>query len=178
MIIDLTGPKNKGLTLIELLITTAVLSILIFTVGYAFVIGFKLWNEGYGRSDIRTGLSQALELASKNLRQANSIDELTAGSITFSADLGGGEDTYRVYLYNASDTEPNPPYTQNTYELRWAKSTVDYGSGAVLIKDVKKPVPPSSKPFSQNGNVITLDFVVERGDQTVAMRTKVRPRSL
>ncbi|MCK5014320.1 MAG: hypothetical protein KAS66_10915, partial [Candidatus Omnitrophica bacterium] len=92
--------------------------------------------------------------------------------------LGDGDDTYRIYMYNASDTEPNPPYTQNTYELRRAKTTVTYGSGAVLISDVKKPNPSSSKPFSQNGNVITMDFVVERGDQQIAVRANVRPRSL
>ena len=178
MIIDHTNPKKNGLTLIELLITTAVLSILILTVGYTFIIGLKLWNEGYNRSDIRTDLSQALELASKNLRQAKSIDALTAGSITFTADLGDGDDTYRIYLYNASDSEPNPPYTQNTYELRRAKTTVTYGSGAVLISDVKKPNPPNAKPFSQSGNVITMDFVVERGGQEVAVRTNIRPRSL
>jgi prepilin-type N-terminal cleavage/methylation domain-containing protein len=178
MIIDHADPKKKGLTLIELLITTAVLSILVLTVGYTFIIGLKLWDEGYNRSDIRTDLSQALELVSKNLRQAKSIDALTAGSITFTADLGDGDDTYRIYMYNTSDTEPNPPYTQNTYELRRAKTTVTYGSGAVLISDVKKPNPPSSKPFSQDGNVITMDFVVQRGDQQIAVRTNVRPRSL
>ena len=177
MIIDPTLLKKKGLTLIELLITTAVLSILVLTVGYTFIIGLRLWNDGYDRSDIRTDLSQALELVSKNLRQAKSIDAITAGSITFTADLGDGDDTYRIYMYNASDTEP-PPYKQNTYQLRRAKTTVTYGSGPVLIANVKKPNPPNAKPFSQSGNVITIDLVVERGDQTVAMRTNVRPRSL
>lgn len=170
--------KNKGLTLIELLVAMTIMSVLVFTVGYAFIVGLKLWNEGYDRSDIRTDLSQALELVSKNLRQAKSIDEITAGSITFTADLGSGEDTYRVYMYNASDSAPNPPYTQKFYELRWAQTDVAYGSGAVLVTDVKKPNPPSSKPFDQNGNVITLDFVVERGDETVSMITNVRPRNL
>ena len=178
MIIDHTYPNKKGLTLVELLVTTAVLSILILTVGYTFIIGLKLWNEGYDRSDIRTDLSQALELVSRNLRQAKSIDEITAGSITFTADLGDGDDTYRVYMYNASDSEPNPPFTQNTYELRWARTTVTYGSGSVLIANVQKPNPQNSKPFSQSGNVITMDFVVARGNQTATMRTNVRPRSL
>lgn len=177
MIIDPTDPKKKGLTLIELLITTAVLSILILTIGYTFIIGLKLWDKGYNRSDIRADVSQALQLMSKNLRQAKSIDAFTAGSITFTADLGDGDDTYRIYMYNAAESEP-PPYTKNMYELRWAKTTVTYGSGAVLIADVKKPNPPNAKPFSQSGNVITMDFVVERGDQSVAMRTNVRPRSL
>jgi len=170
--------KDKGLTLIELLVTTTMMSVLVFTVGYTFVIGLKLWDQGYNRSDIRTDISQALELVSKNLRQAKSIDTITASSITFTADLGSGDDTYRVYLYNPSDSEPNPPYSEDYYELRWAKTTVTYGSGAVLVADVKKPHPPSAKPFDQNDNVITMDFVVERGDETVSIITNVRPRNL
>ena len=90
MIID--APKKicsnrKGLTLIELLVSVSILSVLVFTIGYSFVIGLKLWNEGYNRSDIRTDLSQALELVTKNLRQATSIDTITQSSITFTADL-------------------------------------------------------------------------------------------
>ena len=119
-----------------------------------------------------------MELISKNLRQAKSIDAFTAGSITFTADFGDGDDTYRVYMYNASDNEPNPAYTQDSYDLRWAKSTVTYGSGSILIANIPKPSPPNSKPFSRNGNVITMDFSVERDGQTITMRTKVRPRDL
>lgn len=169
---------QKGLTLIEVLVTTVILAVLVFTVGYTFIVGLKLWNGGYDRSDIRTDLSQAMELMTNNLRQAKSISELIAGSVTFTADLGGGDTTCRFYLYNSADSEPNPPYTKNSYDLRWAHGTVTYGSGAVLVADMPKPNPPSSKPFSQNGNVITMDFTVERGDAAVSMRTNVRPRNL
>ena len=76
---------KNGLTLIELLVATTIMSVLVFAVGYTFVIGLKLWHEGYSRVDIRTDISQAFELMSKNLRQATSIDTLTASSITFTA---------------------------------------------------------------------------------------------
>ncbi len=62
--------NEKGLSLLELLMTTAILAILLFTVGYVFIVGLNLWNEGYARSDIRGDISQAVELISKNLRQA------------------------------------------------------------------------------------------------------------
>jgi len=169
---------KKGLTLIELLVTLVMMSVLVFTVGYTFIVGLKLWNEGYIRNEIKTDIAQALELVSKNLRQATSIDELMAGSITFTADLGAGSTSYRVYMYNSSDSEPNPPYTENTYELRWAQTTTTYGSGKVLVTDIAKPNPPSSKPFSQSGNLITMDFTIERGDHTVNMRTNVQVRNL
>ena len=170
--------SRKGLTFIEVLVTTAIMSILVFTVGYTFIVGLKQWEEGHARSQMRAKMSQALELVSKNLRQAASIDELTAGSITFTADLGNGSQSHRVYMYNASDAEPNPPYTQNIYELRWAVGTVTYGSGAVIATDIDKPNPPSSNPFSQSGNVITMNFTLERGDVSIDMRTNVRVRNL
>ena len=158
---------KNGLTLIELLVPTAILAILVFTVGYVFVVGLNLWNEGYARSDIRGDISQGMELISKNLRQAKSIDILTESSITFTADLGSGDDTYRVYLYNSADPEPNPPYTQSSYELRWAKGTVTYGSGAILARDI---APPTNTPFTQSGNYITIDLTVTRADETLRIR--------
>lgn len=171
--------NKNGLTLIEVLITTGILSILIFTVGYTFIIGLKLWNEGYTRANMRAKMTQALELVTKNLRQAESIDALTAGSITFTADLGNGSTSYRVYMYHADDAEPNPAYTEKgDYQLRWAVGTTTYGSGAIIATNIKKPVPPSSNPFSQNGNVITMNFTVEDGDQTFDIRTNVRVRNL
>src|SRR3989338_4245769 len=170
--------SQRGLTLIEVLVPTVILSILVFTVGFAFMIGLKQWDQGYARSQMRTKMNQALELVTKNLRQAASIDALTAGSITFTADLGSGAQSHRVDLYNASEAEPNPPYTQDSYELRWAVGTVTYGSGAVIATDIARPSPPSSNPFSQSGNVITMNFTLERGDVSIDLRTNVRVRNL
>lgn len=167
--------NRKGLTLIELLVTTAILAILVFTVGYVFVVGLNLWNEGYVRSDIRGDTSQAMGLISKNLRQAKTIDILTESSITFTADLGSGDDTYRIYLYNSADPEPNPPYTQSTYELRWAKGAVSYGSGAILATDIAQP---TNAPFTRSGNYLTIDLTLIRGDETLRIRSNVRPRNL
>ena len=178
MIIKKGWRRNDGLTLIELMVATAVLSLLMFAIGYSLIIGQKLWDQGYRRAKMRTKLSQALELISKNLRQASSIDELTAGSITFTADLGSGSTTYRVYMYHEDDSAPNPPYTEDGYDLRWAIGTVTYGSGAVIATNIDRPTPPSSNPFSQSGNVITMNFTLEDGDQEVNMRTNVRVRNL
>ena len=179
MIINFRMNNKNGFTLIEVLVTTVMLSILVFTVGYTFVVGLKLWSEGYTRSNMRANMTQALELVTKNLRQAASIDALTAGSITFTADLGSGSTTYRVYMYHEDDAEPNPVYSENgDYQLRWAVGTTTYGSGAIIMTNIDKPNPPSSNPFSQSGNVITMNFTIDDGDQTFDIRTNVRVRNL
>ncbi|MCK5580669.1 MAG: hypothetical protein KAJ18_05280 [Candidatus Omnitrophica bacterium] len=165
----------KAVTLLELLVVILALVILVGVINNVFFVGFNVWNEGFSRAEIRTDLGQALELISKNLRQAGSVDALTESSITFSADLGGGDDTYRVYLYHEDDPEPNPPYTQDTYDLRWAKGTVDYGAGANLVTDIAQP---THIPFSQTGAVITMDLTATRGDETLRLRSNVRPRNL
>jgi len=175
MIIKSKTSNDQGLTLIELLIVTSMLSVIVFSVGYTFVVGMKLWNEGYDRGDIKADISQSFELISKNLRQATSIDTLTESSITFTADLGNGSTSCRIYLYNSSDSEPNPPYSEPTYELRWATGTVTYGSGSILSTDIAQP---ATAAFSQSSNLITVDLTVTRGDESLRMRSNVRPRNL
>jgi len=175
MITKGTARNKKGFTLIELLVTLTIMSVLVFTIGYTFVVGLKLWDEGYDRNDIQTDIAQAFELISKNLRQATSINTLTESSITFTADLGSGSTSCRIYLYNSSDSEPNPPYSESTYDLRWATGTVTYGSGAIVATDIVQPI---TAAFSQSGNVITVDLTITRGDETLRMRSKVRPRNL
>ena len=165
----------KAFTLLELLIVIVTLIIIVGVINNVYLVGFEIWNEGYTRSDIRSDLSQALELMSKNLRQAESIDTLTESSVTFTADLGSGLDTYRMYLYHPSDPEPNPPYTQDTYALRWTQGSVNYGDGASLATDISAP---GQAPFTQTGNTVTMDFTAARDDALLRMRSKVRPRNL
>lgn len=167
--------KLRGFTVLELLIVILALTILVGVVGNVYTVGLDLWNDGLGRSQARTDLSQALELISRNLRKATRIDALTASSITFTANLGGGSSTYRVYLYNSADPEPNPPYSQAFYELRWAQGAVNYGSGAILSTGIVQPV---AAPFIRSGNVITIDLTAVRGNETVKLKSSVRPRNL
>jgi len=177
MIINKTTRRNCGFTFIEVLVTIVIMAILIGTVGYMYVAGIRLWDQGYTRADIRSKMTQALELMTKSLRQASSIDALTAGAITLTADLGGGSTQYFVHMYHAGDSAPNPPYTQDGYELRWAEGSTTYGAGRIIATNIDRPSPPSSNPFSQSGNVITMNFTVEDGDQSIDMRTNVRVRN-
>ena len=153
--------NRKGLTLVELIMVMAMMTILTATVCFVYNLHFKTWNEVYTRSLIRGHLSQALELMSDRLLQATSITAFTQNSITFTADLGGGSNTYRLYLYNGS--------------LLSAEGTITDGSGVVLAANILQPSNPS---FTMNGKVITINLTVQKGDQQVTMMTSVRPRNL
>ncbi|MDP8212751.1 MAG: type II secretion system protein [Candidatus Zapsychrus exili] len=167
--------RNNAFTMVELLVVILALSIILGVISSSYITGLRLWNSGFSRSSMRTKLAQSLELISKNLRQAKSIDALTESSITFTADLGNGDQSYRVYLYNSADAEPNPPYTQEFYFLYWVSDDITYGLGATLATNILQP---TSVVFSQSNNVITIDLEAQEGDQIVGMSTKVRPRNL
>lgn len=158
----------------ELIVVIGMMAILTTTVSFVYNLYFKSWNEGYTRSVIRGNLSQALELMGNRLLQAQSIDTFTESSITFTADLGNGSNTYRLYLYNAADSGP-PPYTQSTYSLLSAQGKVNDGDGVVLYADI---VAPSSPPFVTNGHVITINLTARSGAQQITMSTNIRPRNL
>ena len=162
------------MTLVELIIVIGMMVILTTTVTFVYDLHFQSWNEGYTRSVIRGRLSQALELMANRLLQAQTIDAFTESSITFSADLGSGINTYRLYLYNGNDPGC-PPYTQSTYSLLSAQGSVNYGDGVVLSGDI---VQPSSPPFVMSGKVITINLTARRGTEQVTMTTSIRPRNL
>lgn len=165
---------RKGLTLVELIMVIGMMGILTVTVSFVYNLHFRTWNDVYTRSLIRGQLSQAMELMTARLLAAQSIVDFTESSITFTADLGRGSNTYRLYLYNANDPDP-PPYTQSTYSLLSAQGAVDDGEGVVLSPDI---VAPSSPPFVMNGKLITIVLTAKRGAEHITMTTSVRPRNL
>ena len=167
--------NNCGLTLMELMVVIVLFAILMGSVGYVFTTGTQLWTKGYDRADIRGRMSQAMEKIIRQVRLATSIDAISSSSITFSADLGSGTSSYTVYLYNALDSEPNPPYTQTTYQLRWRKGAGSYGTGAILAENILKP---TEAVFSQSSNTIAIDLTGSRSGQVMRLRSKVRPRNL
>ena len=174
-VIRVNSCLKKGFTLLEILVVILTVSIVIVAVGNIYILGLKVWSQSYSHLDVRSELTQAMEAVSKNLRQATSIDSLSESSITFTADLGSGSTSCRIYLYNASDPEPNPPYTQTTYALRWAEGSVSYGAGANLASDI---VQPTSAPFTRGNNLITINLTDAKQDESVNLKSNVRPRNL
>lgn len=166
---------QKGLTLIELLISLIVLSILGALVASTYLFGARTIQSYQTHGGLRASLGQAMQKAVNMIRQAKSIDSLTESRVVFTADLGEGDRMYRLYLYHPDDAEPNPPYTQETYQIRLAIDDGDYGAGSVLVSEVQ---PSAEPPFAMAGSLMTLDWTVLTAQASLRLRTKVSPRNL
>lgn len=167
--------SRRALTLVELMVSLVVLAILGGLLASAYLFGANAIRSYRAVAETRAELTQGVETAVRMVRRAKSIDALTAGGITFTADLGDGDNIYRLYLYHPLDPEPNPPFDQAGYEMRLAVADTAYGSGAVLVRDVAATGP---SPFSMDGTVVSLDWAVRVEDRQLRLRSAVRPRNL
>ncbi len=166
--------NHKAFTVLEVLIVIIFLVTIIPLLGLMYTVSIKTFREGFSNSTLVSESSLVMSRIRKPLLQAKSIDAITASSLTFTADDGGFDRSFRIYLYNSSDSEPNPPYTESSYQLRFAKGSVAYGDGVVLSDNM---IQPSSAVFSQAGNVISILLDMAEGDSALTVRTNVRPRN-
>jgi hypothetical protein len=120
------------------------------------------------------------EMANGNLSQYNSIAN-TIEHREFLPD--GGGDTYVFYLYNSADASLDSSYTENLYNLYKANTTQGdnpaSGEGMLVLRDLVSPdATAPATALTIGGTQVTLDFVLQRGDEIVRIRTRIRPRNL
>lgn len=172
--------SRKGATLIELMIVLVLLSVLGGAAMMVFNVVLLSWSSQTERSGADLQLERAAEEMVRDLREARQFQS-TAGrdEVRYTTD---GSTFFIFYLYNAGDTYgPPPAFNQTVYQLRRAtltgglSGTFTYGSGTLLLTEV---LPPATSDLSASGNLITLDLSVERKEETVRLRTQVRPRNL
>jgi prepilin-type N-terminal cleavage/methylation domain-containing protein len=182
-----TNVTNRGFTLIETIIVLLLLAMLLGVSSSLFVVGLHAWDAGYIRGGIREDVSYAMEKVVRDLKEmANgSLDQYNPGggdiahTIEFT-DLDGN--TYVFYLYNADDSSFDSTYSESFYDLRKADIPGDdpaSGEGTLILRDLVSPdATAPATALTISGNQGTLDFVVQRSDEIVRIRTKVRPRNL
>lgn len=157
---------------------------LLLALGTAAVLIFNTvllgWSAHIQRSGTDIQLGRAVEEMVRDLREATQTQS-TAGrdEIRYTQD---GAAFYIFYLYHAGDAYiPPPAFNQSAYQLRKAllsggiDGTFTYGEGALLLTDI---LPPPATDLSASGNLLTLDISAKRDDETLRVRTQVRPRNL
>ena len=91
--------------------------------------------------------------------------------------------TYVFYLYNANDSSFDSSYTEGLYNLRKADISQGdnpaLGDGVPILRDLVSPdAALLATALNISGNQVGLDLVIQRSDEIIRIRTKVRPRNL
>ncbi len=175
---------KRGFTLLETLIALSLFSVLICVSAYLFTVGLRVWSTGSLRTEIREDTSYAMDKVVRNLKEMalRSLSQYSSIAHTVQYNDSAGN-TYVFYLYNADDATLDSTYGENIYDLR--KADIDggdapaNGDGVLILKDLVSPdAAAPATALTVGDSLVTLDFVVQRSDEIVRIRTKVRPRNL
>jgi len=178
----------RGFTLIETLIVLLLLAMLSGVTGLVFLVSLHAWDSGLIRGGIREDASYAMDKIVRDLKAIalGSLSQYDSGSgdiahtIDFN-DLDGN--SFVFYLYNSADSSFDSIYTESLYDLRKANITQGdnpaSGEGLLILRDLVSPdAAAPATALTVSGTQAILDFVLQRGDEMVRIRTKVRPRNL
>ncbi len=167
---------RRGLTLIELIMTTTMMVVLVGAITYVFLVVLTGWSTQVDRAGIDIQIDRGIEEMARDLREAEVVQSAN-DEIRFTEDQAA---YYIYYLYNANDSYPLS-FNQSSYELREAAltggigGTFTYGSGRIIIIGV---LPPPASDLSLADNIITIDLSVNKNDETIRSKTSVKPRNL
>ncbi len=180
------GRYYRGFTLIEMIIVLFLSSMLSGVTCLVFLVSLRAWDSGCIRTGIREDISYAAEKVVRDLKEMALRSLSQYGSIAHTVqynDFAGN--TYVFYLYNTDDSSFDSTYSESLYNLRKANTSQGdnpaLGDGVLILRDLVSPdaaAPATDLSIEPNGTQVTLDFVVQRSDEIVRIRTKVRPRNL
>lgn len=168
-----------GVTLIELVIALLLFAVLMTAAAFAMNPILLAWSSQQDRMGLQRQVQQGLEKALRDLRLANALQNDASDAIRYTVRESGTNNSYILYLYNASDTWP-PAFNQTSYQLRKASlsggigGTFTYGSGDLLMRDIQ---PPATSDLSVSGKSATLDLTLIQGDETFRLLERVKGRN-
>ena len=170
---------KKGLTLLEMIFTLALISLLISSLIFLYTVVLRSSTQIGKSSDLEEKLSFGLEQIVRDVRNANAVKaHVTYRTLRFTL----GSQSYIYYLYNVNDAWP-PNYNQSAYELRKAPvsggidGSFTYGAGDLIVTGLK---PPNETRFEQSSvtNVFTAILTGLDNEETYTVRGNIRPRNV
>ena len=175
----MVGTTSNGVTLIELVISLLLFSVLMTAVAFSMNPILLAWSSQQDRMELQRQVQHGLEKAIRDLRVADALQNDANDAIRYTVRESGTDNSYILYLYNASDSWP-PAFNQTSYQLRKASlsggisGTFTYGSGDLLMRDIQ---PPTTSDLSVSGKVAILDLTLIRGDETFRLTERVKRRN-
>ncbi|MEA3347344.1 MAG: prepilin-type N-terminal cleavage/methylation domain-containing protein [Candidatus Auribacterota bacterium] len=168
---------SKGLTLVELLMVVALMSVLVVVTSFVFVAVFKSWGFEIAKAQVKQEAGWGIEKMDRELKELLLITAAEQYSIVFWSDVNenGVQDANESITYSWSGT-PGDNLTRNDGSVTSALSNdvqsfqLSYynGSGNPLVF----PVTPA------NIRLITINLATKKEDETITIRSNVRPRNL
>jgi len=166
--------KNKGFTLVELMVTMSIMLVIFGVVTSTYLITQRLWKGGFTQIALQSTARVALDKIARNLRSATAAAVLDSGDkIRFVTDPN------RTYD-NAADDITCEYYVSGT-NIMYDPNTAISGNESVLLRNVSKE---SATPFFQTSNnlaVITFKVYKDEalyGAHWSSMTTSVNMRNI
>ena len=165
---------KNGLTLIELLIVLGVVGIFLAGLTLCFLTIWRSWGYQLNRDDARGEVSFAMQRITRELRGLLNISVADSQTITFYFDLNdnGFQDANESITYNwsspgtdltRSGTAPLAHFVEN-FSLQYLDVNNNVLSTPVFDPSLIRR--------------ITINLTTKIGDESIALRTDIRPRNL
>jgi len=167
--------SKHGLTLIELLIVVGVTGIFLVGLTLCFFTIWRSWRYQLNRDDVRQQVSFAMQRMAKELRGLLNITSANTKTITFYFDLNdnGAQEANEFITYNWSS--PGTDLTRSG-AAPLAHSVENFSLQYFDVNNVELTTRPVSDPASIRR--ITINLTTKIKDESIVLRTDIRPRNL
>lgn len=176
---------HGGFTLIEVLICLVMLGVLTAASAAVFQAVLLSWSSVESMAGVGINLGGGMERMSRDLRLARQVRGRVFGLANSEVRYETAAGTFFIfYLYHPNDSLYPPRLDQPAYQIRKAAITTitaqpASGSGEIMLDTLV--VPPNvagGSVLNVSGNVAILDIVGRRNNETIRLRSEVRPRNL
>ncbi|MDD4879595.1 MAG: hypothetical protein PHR22_03980 [Candidatus Omnitrophica bacterium] len=167
--------QRPGFTVAELLIASALVSVLMGAILVAFVIGLRIWETEITRAAFIKDISYSMQVMSEDLRQATSFVATTnRNRVSFLIPDVNGDGSPETIRYNVS--RGNLRRTQNGAATPVLARNVQ--SVTFRYYRPNDNVNPMGRVVRSQIRVVEIDLVLADGNESIQFTTRVRPRGI
>lgn len=159
---------KKGLTLIELIITTALVSVLIGVFCWLLLAGFRTWVSGKTRADMVQSADRAMETMTRWISVATSITAASANSITFTGDIDN-DSMQETVSFSLSGT--NLQRTVGGTAITMAPNTQTLSF--TYVNSAGAPIVPADQAARDTIRLVNVSATTSASGETVTLKSGV-----